>query len=410
MANPEHLEILSRGVDVWNNWRIKQPIVCPDLRGANLNGARLNGIMLKDAYLRGSCFCGAHFYGSDLRGADLRDARLSDACLIEARLCGADLRRTNLVGANLSGADFLNACLDDAGLSDAILSDAKLRGTSLRGALMRRTLFHRCSLLNANLSRADLSGADLSGADLSGADLSGADLRSATIKGTALSRAKLNNAATGNTSFVHLNLSSIEGLTSVRHSGPSEVSITTILKSQGNIPEKFLRGCGVPDEFIIYIHSLIAASQPIQFYSCFISYSSEDQSFSERLHGDLQSKGVRCWFAPEDLKIGAEIRVGIDESIRLHDKLLLVLSETSVKSRWVEQEVETALTREREQHRTMLFPIRLDDTVMKIDTGWPALIKNTRNIGDFRKRGNPESYQIAFDRLLRDLKAEEKKP
>jgi uncharacterized protein YjbI with pentapeptide repeats len=400
MANPEHLEILRRGVDVWNNWRIKQPIVCPDLRGANLNGARLNGIMLKDAYLRDSYFCGAHFYGSDLRGADLRDARLSDACLIEARLCGADLRRTNLVGANLSGADFLNACLDDAGLSDAILSDAKLRGTSLRGALMRRTLFHRCSLLNANLSRADLSGADLSGADL----------RSATIKGTALSRAKLNNAATGNTSFVHLNLSSIEGLTSVRHSGPSEVSITTILKSQGNIPEKFLRGCGVPDEFIIYIHSLIAASQSIQFYSCFISYSSEDQSFSERLHGDLQSKGVRCWFAPEDLKIGAEIRVGIDESIRLHDKLLLVLSETSVKSRWVEQEVETALTREREQHRTMLFPIRLDDTVMKINTGWPALIKNTRNIGDFRKWGNLESYQIAFDRLLRDLKAEEKKP
>lgn len=66
---------------------------------------------------------------------------------------------------------------------------------------------------------------------------------------------------------------------------------------------------------------------------------------------------MRCWFAPEDLKIGAEIRTGIDESILVHDKLLLVLSETSVKSQWVQQEVETALAKEREQGRTVLFPI-----------------------------------------------------
>lgn len=118
---------------------------------------------------------------------------------------------------------------------------------------------------------------------------------------------------------------------------------------------------------------------------------------------------MRCWFAPEDLKIGAEIRVGIDESIRLHDKLLLVLSETSVKSQWVQQEVETALAKEREQGRTVLFPIRLDDAAMQINTGWPAYLKNTRNIGDFTHWKDHDSYQKAFARLLRDLKAEETK-
>jgi hypothetical protein len=60
-------------------------------------------------------------------------------------------------------------------------------------------------------------------------------------------------------------------------------------------------------------------------------------------------------------------------------------------------EVETAFNRERQEKRTVLFPIRLDDSVMKIDTGWPSLIKNMRNIGDFCKRGNPESYSKAFD-------------
>jgi class 3 adenylate cyclase len=144
---------------------------------------------------------------------------------------------------------------------------------------------------------------------------------------------------------------------------------------------------------------------PVQFYSCFISYSSKDQSFAERLYTDLQNNGVRCWFAPEDLKIGAEIRASIDESIRVHDKLLLVLSERSVESQWVEQEVETALAREREQGRTVLFPIRLDDAVMVGKAGWSAYLRNTRNIGDFTRWKDYDAYRKAFERLLRDLKA-----
>src|SRR5207302_8972620 len=36
---------------------------------------------------------------------------------------------------------------------------------------------------------------------------------------------------------------------------------------------------------------------PNEFYSCFISYSNHDQDIAERLYVDLQSKGVRCWFA-----------------------------------------------------------------------------------------------------------------
>src|SRR5207249_3938300 len=112
----------------------------------------------------------------------------------------------------------------------------------------------------------------------------------------------------------------------------------------------------VPENFIEYMHSLVG--QPIQFCSCFISHSSRDNSFVERLHADLQSKGVRCWFAPENVKIGDKIRERLDDSIRIHDKLLLVLSKYSVTSQWVEQEVEMALERERHEGRTILSPIR----------------------------------------------------
>ncbi len=155
---------------------------------------------------------------------------------------------------------------------------------------------------------------------------------------------------------------------------------------------------------ITYARSLI--NTPIEYYRCFISYSSLDEIFTRRLYADLQSNGVRCWFAPEDLKIDDKIRTRVDESIRLYDKLLLVLSQHSVASQWVEQEVETALAKERKEQRTVLFPIRLDGAVMEMEGGWPALVRNTRNIGDFTRWKRRDTYQKALDRLLRDLKAE----
>jgi hypothetical protein len=161
----------------------------------------------------------------------------------------------------------------------------------------------------------------------------------------------------------------------------------------------------VPDEFISYMHSLVNA--PLEYSICFISYSSKNQDFVERLYTDLQSKGVRCWFAPEDLKIGDKLRPRIDEYIQIYDKLLLALSQYSIASQWVEQEVETALEKERKEGRIVLFPIRLDNAVMDINVGWSALIRKTRKIGDFTQWKQHDAYQQAFERLLHDLKASE---
>jgi hypothetical protein len=46
---------------------------------------------------------------------------------------------------------------------------------------------------------------------------------------------------------------------------------------------------------------------------------------------------------------------------------------------------------------------------MRIESGWPTLIKNTRNIGEFKRWKDRDSYQRAFERLLRDLRAAEAK-
>ena len=188
-----------------------------------------------------------------------------------------------------------------------------------------------------------------------------------------------------------------------RHVGPSVIDFRTLSVSE-NLPISFLRGCGLPDILIDYLPSL--RGDAIQFYSCFISYSAKDQVFADRLHADLQNKGVWCWFAPHNLPIGAKTWDAIDEAIRLRDKLPLILSKASIASEWVEDEVNKAYAEERSRKEVILFPIRIDEAVMTTAEPWAAKLRDQRNIGDFRQWKRPSEYQKSLDRLLRDLKAE----
>jgi hypothetical protein len=142
------------------------------------------------------------------------------------------------------------------------------------------------------------------------------------------------------------------------------------------------------------------------YHTCVLSYATEDQAFAEKLHADLQSRGISCWFAPHDLKVGDKLRTQIYEAIQKNDKLLLILSEHAVKSDWVEREVELAFERERQPPETLvLFPIRLDDAVMHTNIAWAGDIRRIRFIGDFRQWRDDVAYQRALQRLLRDLQA-----
>jgi uncharacterized protein YjbI with pentapeptide repeats len=302
-----------------------------------------------------------HHILPDLSEANLSMADLSEANLSEANLVRADLSKANLIGANLSIAKLVEADL-------------------------RNSILHDANLSTANLSGADLTGASLFWANFRGANLSGANLTGAVL---------------GSTILVDNDLSAVEGLDSVQHSGSSSIGIDTIYRSGGNIPSSFLLSAGVPDTFLTLMHSLVA--QSFDYYTCFISYSSEDREFAEKLHADLQAAGVRCWFAPVDLKIGDNWLDRIDEAIRVHDRLLLVLSKDFIVSKWIASEVVEALAKEFRERRTILFPIRLDNSIMDTKPAWMAALLATRQIGDFREWKNHDLYQRALSRLIRDL-------
>lgn len=320
----------------------------------------------------------SHDFGGslDFRGADLSKISLR----------GANLKSLNFSGANLRGADFRGSNLMNAKFRGADLSEVNLRS---------------CILIDADLSDANLNGAYLSGANFYNANLSNADFSNSKMEGT---------------NFGSNDLRTVKGLNSVFHYGPSAIGIDTLYKSAGDIPDIFLRNCGMPDDFVTYLPSLIGAQQAIQFYSCFISYSHKDEEFAKRLYSRMRDEHLRVWFAPEDMKAGEKLNEQIDRAIQVFDRLLLVLSENSLQSEWVMTEIRKARKAEIREKRQKLFPIRLVSFVdlqnwecFDADSG-KDLATEVREyfIPDFSNWKDHDVFETAFGKLLKDLREAEK--
>lgn len=380
MANLKQMDIIKRGVDSWNIWRINNSHILPSLSDAGLHMAYLSK--------------------ANLSKADLSDAGLRLADLIEANLKGADLYWANLSEANLRGAN-----LRGANLQGANMTGSNLHGTKMNSANMHQANISRANMRNAELVRANLCGADLSGTDLSGAVLKDANLIGANLTGVNLDGADLSNAIIGATLFGNVDLSNVIGLESLQHVGPSTVGIDTIYKSKGKVPMVFLKNAGVPRHLIDYIELFVDPNK--KYYSCFISYTEKNEGFAHKLFEDLQAHGVRCWLAKENLKRRRGNHAIIESAVKLHDKIILILSEDSIDSEWAENEFNAAIEKEMKDDKTVLVPISLDDAAKYSEKPWVAKMRRTRYLADFSMWMENDIYQEMFSYLLEELNADE---
>jgi len=356
MANPEHLAILedaldNKDINVWNKWRKDSRFIHPDLSYVNLSYANLGKVNLSYA----------NFYKANLSYADLSYSDLSYADLSVATLYNADLRSSNLRYTDLSSAN----------------------------------------LGKANLGKADVSSADLRKTNLLEVDFTGVDFEKTIFNIT---------------QFNSADLSTVKNLDKADVQDPCTIGIDTLYKSQAILGESwfqdFLRECGVPDTMVTYASSLVV--KPFDYYSCFISYSSKDEDFCQELQSRMKREGLRVWFAPEEMKGGRKIHEQIFEAIHYHDKLILVITEASMNSNWVELEIKRARKREQTENRRVLFPIMLTSYEQIQD--WELITSDGEDLAEeirqyyipnFSNWKDYDAFTREFDKLIDALKADD---
>ena len=401
MDREDALRLLKGGGRGVRRFNATRPEKLPALSGADLSEANLRMVDLRMADVSG-----ANFSGAKLRGAKLREANLSEANFYKADLRGADLSNADLSRANLS-----IAYLRKANLSEANLHESKVRGAILREANLYRADLREADLINANLSLATLSFAKLTGVSLSWANLSQTDLRSADL-----------TYATLASTLVACELSEARGLDKTHHGGPSYVATQTLSQFKGDIPETFLRGCGLlPWEIkacklydktlnpmqVTEIQNEIFDQRthgPLFIGGVFISYSHENSTVVDKMYQHLWDNGANVWLDRHDLVAGP-LEKQVFDAIRMQDVVLIVLSEASINSDWVKAEIKAGRERERKENRHILCPIALDDAWKEktIDSVlWGQVAEN--NILDFSDWEDDKSFTTVFDRLIRGLK------
>jgi uncharacterized protein YjbI with pentapeptide repeats len=275
--------------------------------------------------------------------------------------------------------------------SGADLSGSRFDDSILRGLVLHGATFEGASLVDTDLSRADLRGVSFKRAFLNGTNFNRAQLAGADFTDAELSRTLLTD----------VDLSEVKGLDAVHHMTPSEISLSTLTASRFKLSPAFLRRAGVSRGLI----EDLANGQRFahQYETCFLSYSSKDRPFAEKLYRSLEDAGVRVFWDRFDVLPGESLRDQIIEAIHQHDRLIVVLSANGMASDWVRQEIELAWYHKRDS----LVPVRL----CGIDEvrAWTAQHEKLPDLAglfpvlDFSAWSNESEYAHAVSLLLRSL-------
>ncbi len=129
----------------------------------------------------------------------------------------------------------------------------------------------------------------------------------------------------------------------------------------------------------------------------FISHSTKDKDFVKKLRESLSEADIEVFQFHTNLKPGDKILSTIKEALRNSDFIIVVLSQESVKSDWVNFEISTVLLNEKSQEETLLIPVLIEDCEIPYSL-------NDRFYADFRKSFN-EGVETLLEGLKRDKRA-----
>lgn len=119
----------------------------------------------------------------------------------------------------------------------------------------------------------------------------------------------------------------------------------------------------------------------------FISYSSRDAQFVDRMAHSLSERGLRIWRDKGSIRPGDQFPEALASGLAECGTVVMVLSQSSVTSAWVAWELDRV---RRLRPGTRIIPVQIDDAACPTELGMTHLV-------DFRDRA---SYEATVDHLV----------
>lgn len=133
--------------------------------------------------------------------------------------------------------------------------------------------------------------------------------------------------------------------------------------------------------------------------SIFLSHNIKDKEFVRRLATDLDCHGVRVWLDEAELKLGDSLIEKIREGIDGVDYVAVILSENSIKSKWVQKEIDVAMTLEISGKEIKVLPLMLERCELPgflLGKMYADFTEKSKYISSFEQLTN--SMNIVFNR------------
>jgi uncharacterized protein YjbI with pentapeptide repeats len=128
--------LVDERISAFNEWRMKNLIIRPDISGKDLSNKDLSGAYLNGVSCIGTNFshCNlskVNFVQADLREANLEESNLTDALLMYAEMKDCNLRKANLIRTNLMWANLQNSDLSGCKMSKTVLVEADMKNAKI---------------------------------------------------------------------------------------------------------------------------------------------------------------------------------------------------------------------------------------------------------------------------------------
>ncbi|MFN7043372.1 MAG: toll/interleukin-1 receptor domain-containing protein [Acidovorax temperans] len=127
--------------------------------------------------------------------------------------------------------------------------------------------------------------------------------------------------------------------------------------------------------------------------SVFLSHNSQDKPFVRRLASDLDAHGVKCWIDEAEIKVGDSLIEKIRQGLDSMSYVAVILSPNSVKSTWVQREVDVAMNQEILAKQVKVLPLMYQKCEL------PGFLLG-KKYADFTKE---ENYAIALEDFVRSI-------